>query len=172
MDSAKRFWLKAALGVVVLLLLDQGARNFELNNMVTQIQKSESQMNSFNEGAGYWYKLYADGDYEAGDSEREVAQLAGEKAPLISAYGAQVDSVYVFPWHNSIIRAKKDYLAHNDAWVSSLNADTVIDRKFGDRQLSQEISNTFEIVRFSLPNAVPTLDLLSLRKKVDDIVRD
>lgn len=157
---------------MVLLLLDQGARNFELNNIVTKIQKSESLMEIYNEDAGVWYKRFSDGDWGAAGTELAIAQLAADSAPLIAAYGAQVDSVYVFPWHTSIIRAKKDYSAHNDAWVSALNADTVIDNKFGDRQLSQEINNTFEIVRFSLPNAVPTLDLFSLRKKVDDIVRD
>lgn len=154
------------------MLLDQGARNFELNKMVIQIQNSETQMLTFKEDAGVWYKRFADGDYEAGNSERAIAKLAGENAPFIAAYGAQVDSVYVLPWHTSIIRAKKDYLAHNDAWVSALNADTVIDNKFGDRQLSQEISNTFEIVRFSLPNSVPMLDLYSLESKVRILIED
>jgi hypothetical protein len=172
MGSKNRLWLKIGIAAIILFLLDQGARNLELNSMVTKIQKSESQMENFKEDVGFWYERFVDGNSTANATEVNIARLAGDSAPFIAAYGAQVDSVFVLPWHASIIRAKKDYLAHNDAWVNSLNADTVIDEEFVDKQLSQQISNTFEIVRFSLPEAVPTLDLYSLQIKVEDIIRE
>lgn len=126
-------------------------------------------MVNFNEDASYWYKLFADKARDVSDvydTEVEVARLAQETAPVISAYGAQIERIYVLPWHRAIIRAKQDYLNHNDAWVKTLGADTVIDEKFGDKRLSQEIRNTWEISKFSLPDAVPMLDLYSLESKI------
>jgi hypothetical protein len=172
MGSKNRLWLKIGIAAIILFLLDQGARNLELNSMVTKIQKSESQMINYNEDVAYWYKLYSSEDKSFDSTERQIARLAGENAPLIAAFGAQVESVYVFPWHRAIIRAKQDYLKHNDAWVSSLNERTVIDEKFGDSRLSQEIDNTFEISKFSLPEAVPMLDVFSLEVKIKDIFED
>jgi hypothetical protein len=140
--------------------------------MVTQIQKSESEMNNYNEDSAYWYKLYADRKKGIYDTETEVARLARDAAPVISAHGAQIERTFIFPWHRSIIRAKQDYLNHNDAWVKSLSADTVIDEKFGDARLSQEIRNTWEISKFSLPDAIPILDLYSLESKINNIFKD
>jgi hypothetical protein len=170
--SKNRLWLKIGIAALILFLLDQGARNLELNSMVKKIQKSESQMVNVNEDTAYWYKLFNDKARGVYDTEVEVARIAQEAAPVISAYGAQIERIYVLPWHRAIIRAKHDYLNHNDAWVTSLSADTVIDEKFGDERLSQEIRNTWEISKFSLPEAVPMLDLYSLQTKVEDIFRE
>jgi len=172
MGLKDRLWLKVAIVVSILFLLDQGARNLELNSMVTQIQKSETQMVNYVSDAEYWYKLFKEDGKSFESTERQIARLAGENAPLIAAYGAQIDSAYILPWHRAIIRAKQDYLKHNDAWVDSLNERTVIDEKFGDSRLSQEISNTFEISKFSLPQAVPMLDLYSLESKIRDVFAD
>ena len=171
MGSKNRLWLKIGIAAIILFLLDLGARNLELNNMVTQIQKSETQMKSYIEDSARWYRLYGEGK-SFDSTEIEIARLASENAPLIAAYGAQVDSIYIFPWHRAIIRAKQDYLKHNDAWVNSLNDRIVIDEKFGDKRLTQEIANTWEISKFSLPNAVPMLDLYSLESKIRIIFED
>jgi len=123
-------------------------------------------MVKYNEDTGVWSKRFLDGDWGAAGTELAIAQLAADSAPVISAYGAQIERIFVLPWHRAIILAKQDYLNHNDAWVKSLGADTVIDEKFGDKQLSQEIRNTWEISKFSLPDAVPMLDLYSLENKI------
>jgi hypothetical protein len=167
--------VRIGVGLVALLalfLVDQGARNYELNSILTQIQKAEFQMESRNDDVEFWYSRYDEGSESFYATEQSIARIAREYAPSISAHGSEIESVYVLPWHSSIIRAKKDYLNHNNAWVSSLNAQTIIDERFQDEQLSQQINNTFEIVRVSLPKAVPMIDLMSLAEKIVDINRE
>jgi hypothetical protein len=170
MDSKNRFWLKVGIGLVVLFLFDQGARNLELNKMLAEIQKSEVQMETRNADVEFWYGRFNSGYESFSDTELEIARIAGEYAPLIAAHGSEIENLFILPWHVAITRAKDDYLEHNDAWISALGAQRVIDQQFQDEELSQQIDNTFEIVRFTLPKAVPKLDLNSLQTKVEDII--
>jgi hypothetical protein len=164
-----------AVALLALFLVDQSARNYELNSLLTQIQASEFQMKNLNKEVEYWYNRYDEGSKSSESfytTEQHIARIAREYAPRISACGSEIETVYVLPWHSSIMRAKRDYLNHANAWVSSLNAQTVLDKKMGDEQLSQQVNNTFEIVRVSLPKAVPIIDLMSLRERIVDITRE
>lgn len=158
------------MGLSVLFLLYQGARNLEFNKMLTEIQKSEIQMEARNANVEFWYERFNSGLESFTATELEIARIAGKYAPLISAHGSEIESLFILPWHLAIIRAKDDYLEHDDAWISSLGAQKVIDQQFQDEQLSQQIDNTFEIVKFTLPKAVPKLDLNLLQTKVENII--
>lgn len=164
--------IRVAITLLALFLFDQGARNFELNNLVTRIHNSESQMENRNAEVTKAYDRFAEGYATHDATELQVANAARKYAPLIAAHGSEVEGVYVFPWHPSINRAKRAFMNHNNAWVKYLGDTAVIDGRFENEQLGQEVSVSFEILRFSLPKAAPILDFFSLNEKIADIIRD
>jgi len=107
------------------------------------------------------YDRFAEGYATHDAGELQVAQTARKYSLVFAAHGSEVESVYVLPRHASISSAKSVYMNHNDAWVKYLGDTAVLDGSFESEQLGKETSNSFAILRLSLPESVPILDFFS-----------
>ena len=154
--------IRAIVIVVVVaaiaVSLDWWLANREVDRLVDAIESSESAMI---EGRDEVQRRYADSDWaeinpDAGvvdpgfatplerqealeDVRAEVSNAAGSAAASVQVAGAEVEDVWILPWHRQAERARAAYLEHNAAWVRYLRAVSAKPEKMGDRVLLADI---------------------------------
>jgi uncharacterized RDD family membrane protein YckC len=152
--------------LISLLALDSGIKTWELSQLINKIESSEREM------VGYGATLDARGSQFWKNSgfdlmETEIAKTAREYAPKVAATGAQVEHSFILPWHLKNLNTQSDYLKHSDAWVQSLNFESITgDKVLWSQELSQNITNTFTVFCATAPNAVPTIDFGGSAKRI------
>lgn len=153
----------------IALVGDIVLRQAEMEQLVTRVEASEAEMVEVQaeiEAITDDYESLPDPD----DADRaelvgRLADAAAYGQEAIAEAGAVVASDDYLPWHASIIRAQRDYLAHNQAWQDYLEA-AAIDP--GELTLTQDdINSTFLDAETSMRAALPPLATSELRQRVD-----
>jgi len=151
---------------------DWAARNYELSQLLSQIETSEQAMTSAkDEIAAVTEALPEDPTDEQRDAATEkIEEIAQQNSALVAATGAQVAETSFLPWHNEMLRAQTAYFAHNGAWVSYLDkgasdAATL----FND---DNNIEPTWEAAKIAVPAAVPLGAWPTIQARVDSIFSD
>jgi hypothetical protein len=170
----KKRIVKVLLVILGVFAVDQAVQGWEMRQLVSVVEYSESIMYEVIDENGkvtdVYYKSGEWTDFDA--AERAYSLTASKYSADLAAAGARVSRVSVLPWHTSIKAAKADYFKHNKAWLDTLKSEIEIgDDLLWDPEVKQDISNTWEIAQFSLPAAVPMLDLFGTSNRVEKILK-
>jgi hypothetical protein len=171
--------------------LDWALANREVDRLVAAIESSES---ATIEGRDDLQRRYADSDWaginpDAGvvdpgfatplerqdaleDVRADVSNAAGSAAASVQVAGAEVEDVWILPWHLQAKRARAAYLEHNAAWVKYLRAVSAKPEKMRDRVLLADISATFKIASRRLQDAIPVFSLHNSENRIKAIFAD
>lgn len=87
----------------------------------------------------------------------EMSSDSATALAQIQATGAEVENVFVLPWHVSLRDAKDAYLAHSNAWVAYTKAMTKDPSAYTDKVHGAEIRATFETAEKRFSDAIPPL---------------
>jgi hypothetical protein len=166
--------VKVLLIILGVFAVDQAVQGWEMRQLVSVVEASESIMYEVIDENGkvtdVYYKSGEWSDFDA--AERAYSLTAGKHSADLAAAGARVSRVSVLPWHTSIKAAKADYFKHNKAWLDTLKSEIEIgDDMLWDPEVKQDISNTWEIAKFSLPAAVPSLDFFGNGNRIEQILK-
>lgn len=175
-----RRWLPALLGALAFVLFvgfigaiaaDSIARNIEMNNLVTAIEKSEAAMTEVQDNvqgiaAAYGDRLPLSPEDQDSLSVALMA-AAAQGREQIAAAGEQVGAVRWAIWHKDIQRAQQAYLAHNQAWQDYLARASEDGAEFARPQ--DQVNGTFQDAEMAVKRAVPVIPLFQLRERVDAI---
>jgi len=175
-STVGRNWPRTPLIIGAILIslfaIDSGMKTWELSQLINKIESSEREMVKVitaNDAtrSQYWRNgAWTDWDLV----ETEHAKTAREYAPKVSATGAEVEHLFILPWHLKNLNTQSDYLKHSDAWVQFLNFATITGDKFlWSQELDQNIRNTFTVFCATAPNAVPTIDFGGSAKRITKI---
>lgn len=164
------------LGLLAFLLLaDVAVKTVELSRLISRIEVSESIMKEVYERESRIDNIYyVGGSWTNFDSaESAYAAIARDLAPELSSEVAAVRKISILPWHKSINYLKAEYLDHGDAWIDSLNFKTnSTDNLLWSQELSQNVSNTFSIFCSTSEAAVPLIDAMNFKKRLNEICKD
>lgn len=160
--AAACFWLTA----------DWLARNWEMDNLLNAVAKSEYNLKGFNNATSRLITDFNEAHTNAPASQADYQDLLASVQQEATSDAAQeldlrdqVRAVFVLPWHRSVARAKQSYLNHSGAWLKYLNAAS----KDGSARFGPEISGTWLIAIRDFHDAVPVAPILSNGKRVDSI---
>jgi hypothetical protein len=123
----------AALAAFVVTLVAGGAlagdwvaRNIQMRELVTAIERSEAAMGTVQDQISEAFDAYAskknptDADKDAFDAT--LSNLAANGASSIALAGDKVAQVKLLPWDVAIWNSRQAYLDHNLAWQEYLTA--------------------------------------------------
>ena len=171
-----------ALVVVVfvglsLLVADWVARNVEMNQLLTQIEKSEAAMVAAQEAIGE-VELGGGGGDPPGDlgedsladATAQLEEAAADGRDAVARAGEDVAEVSFLPWHSSLITAQAAYLDHNQAWVNYLDAGARNAASLGNSPA--DIETTWRIAELRVREAIPMVPFPGINSRVDQIFKD
>jgi hypothetical protein len=153
----------------IALVTDIALRQAEMEQLVTRVEASESQMVAVQEEIGAitdeYESLSDPNDEDRAELVGQLADAAAYGQEAIAEAGAVVASDTYLPWHTAILRAQQDYLAHNQAWQDYLEAAAVDP---GELTMPQEdIDSTFVEAEESMRAALPPLASDDLRQRLE-----
>jgi hypothetical protein len=153
----KRAMIVTAL-VFLLIVVDFGIKTWEASKLVSAVERSENVFVTFKE--------------EAKDSSVSLfLSLSKNAAGETYVAGLEIERQTILPWHRDLIDAREDYLAHNKAWYESLST-TRIENDELTREGDEDITPTWIQVKYSLPNSLPSPDIMNLEARVEKLVID
>jgi hypothetical protein len=179
--SKRVFWIVGgvALLALILFLADWTMRNIETMQLLTQIEKSEAAMGTFQTGVA---SLELPDTGQGTEPETDLAQelvteieaLAATSAAEVVAAGKDVADVSFLPWHRRLIDAQSVYLTHNQAWVAYLTAgsDEATALFEPNSALQSDIGMTWEAAELAVRAAVPKPPFPGISARVDAIFED
>ncbi|MEI2715819.1 MAG: hypothetical protein V9E98_02285 [Candidatus Nanopelagicales bacterium] len=166
------FWGGITLMILGFLGLmgDWATRTWEMNQLLSRIEKSEDAMRVAQDdiGAVDLPDDAAEPDKRAAIQELEDAAADGRDS--IRSAGQQVAAVSFLPWHTELIGAQAAYLDHNGAWVEYLDrgAEQPL-TLFGD---DNRIEPTWRAAEIALRIAAPIPALPPIPQRLDSIFTD
>ena len=162
-----------AVGVLIALIalyaIDLGLRTNEASQLVSNIEASEKTMETYNADV----KRISEADMSRETAIRGIVAIAEKSASEIYVSGVAVERMTILPWHKKLKTARSDYMQHSDAWYE-LTSNTKIGS--GDELTinwgnGDDITPTFNLLKVTLPQAIPSPDLLDLQTRVTEIVK-
>ncbi len=154
---AKRVLVIVAL-VSMILVVDFGIKTWEASKLVSAVERSEDVFVTFKE--------------EAKDSSVSLfLSLSKNAAGETYVAGLEIERQPILPWHRALIDAREDYLSHNKAWYESLST-TRLENDELTREGDEDITPTWIQVKYSLPNSLPSPDLMNLGIRVEKLLVD
>jgi hypothetical protein len=175
-----RRWVPYVAGAVTFVVVlvglgmlvgDWAARNYEMRNLITQIESSEAAMTELQTSVQDIFGEYegseplSDEDRAALDSELAAAAKAGLDS--IASAADRVQGVRWLNWHREVADAQEAYLTHNRAWQAYLARAAADPAEFGVRQ--EDVNTTFEAAEEPIRDAVPLPALFDLASRIDVI---
>jgi uncharacterized RDD family membrane protein YckC len=155
--------------LISLLAIDSGIKTWELSELINKIESSEREMVKVIAANNATRSQYSPNGSRADWDlmETEYAKTAREYAPKVATTGAQVEHLFILPWHLKNLNTQSDFLKHSDAWVQSLNFEAITDDELlWSSELNQNITNTFTVFCATALNAVPTIDFGESAKRI------
>ena len=169
-----RIWFYGIAAVLVLLGADAVWRNVEFDRVLDGVERAEPAMDCFNS------ELYSEfgntglsetvvfRDQRTGEIiDPRFGELAARQSSNLAAAREIVSDLFVAPWRKSVRDARREYLAHIDAWLVYLrDVSTDPDTIWEERP---EIAATFVSAERAVRRAVPTpaLGRFQFRSRVD-----
>jgi hypothetical protein len=155
-------WSKiATIGLSVLITIfvfDFGIRTLEASKLVSAIENSEMVFETYNS--------------ETKDVSMSLfVSISKSTAKDVYSSGVRVDDLRILPWHKKLNTARENYLGHNKAWYEYLSTIRIQDGDYAYEGFDQ-IGPTWIQVKYSLPGAIPSPDLLSLKERTYLILSD
>lgn len=172
-------WPIAIIVAVVVSLVSTaavvafGVRTAQAERLITAVEGSERSMLQAQVALRDVVEKFEAPDLTADDRAQLVEELkatAADGATSIEQAGTRVANVRVAPWDTRVTEAKTVYLEHNIAWVAYLTAVSEDPSELARPQPA--IDATFFDARIPLWQAVPALDFLDLRERVNEIYAD
>lgn len=172
-------WPIAIVVVIVVSLISTaavvafGVRTAQAERLITAVEGSENAMKQAQLALNVVLEGFEAPDLSADDRADLVEDLtatAAEGAESIEQAGVRVVDVRVAPWDTRVTEAKTVYLEHNLAWVTYLTAVSQDPSELARPQPA--INATFVDARLPLWQAVPAIDFLDLRQRVNEIYAD
>jgi hypothetical protein len=166
------------LGTLLLAAAgDWGVRNLEMRALLDSMEESESAMNAYNTRADGVVRRFAGLEdplaVDPAAVERAVFDLQDAAstalATTISTH-SQIAAQPILPWHTSIDRARDSYLDHSTAWQEFLGEVVDDPARIGSR--TPTISGTFDVLKDTIPDALPPLPWPGLAEQVQRIIAD
>lgn len=144
--------------LLTILVLDFGVRTLEASKLVAAIENSEMIFETYN--------------VETKDVSMSLfVSISKSTAKDVYSSGVRVDELRILPWHKKLSTARENYLGHNKAWYEYLSTIRIQDGDYVYEGFDQ-IGPTWIQVKYSLPGAIPSPDLLSLRDRTALILVD
>ena len=162
--------------LISLLAIDSGIKTWELSQLINKIESSNREIveiHTANDATTSQYLQNGALTRANWDlAETEYAKTAREYAPKVAATGAEVEHLFILPWHLKIKNAQNDYLKYSDAWVQFLNFETITDDELlWSSELRQNLRNAYVVFCATAPNAVPIIDFDGSTKKIAKICK-
>ena len=159
----------ALLTLISLFAIDLGLRTYEASQLVSKIEASEKIMETYNADV----KRISEADLARETKIRGLVAIADKSASEIYVSGVAVERMTVLPWHKKLKTARSDYMQHSNAWYE-LTSNTKIGS--GDELTinwgnGDDITPTFNLLKVTLPQAIPSPDFLDLQARVSEIVK-
>ena len=162
-------WVAWIVGAVVLavitvlslaVLADLGMRTYEMNRLLTAVEKSESAMKKAQDDVVTALEPYASGNLSAADRAKinaRLEEIAAQGHQDIADAGNGVGAVWVLPWHAHIAEAQQAYLRHNGAWVAYMTAAQSDPQQwFADQP---DVNSTFAAAKMPFVEGVTLFDI-------------
>lgn len=168
----------AVAGVVLLaiglLVADWAARNLEMSQLLTQIEKSEAAMTTTQDRirevvippSGGLTPQQPD-EKQLGDAAAELRRISGEGRDAVAEAGKDVAAVSFFPWHSDLVAAQGAYLDHNRAWVEYLDAGAKDAAALG--RTPDNIGSTWKIAEVRVREAIPIVPFPGIVDRINKI---
>ena len=172
-------WPIAIVVVIVVSLISTaavvafGVRTAQAERLITAVEGSENAMKQAQLALNEVLEEFEAPDFTPEDRAELVADLkatAAEGAESIEQAGVRVVDVRVSPWDTRVAEAKTVYLEHNLAWVTYLTAVSQDPSELARPQPA--INATFFDARTPLWQAIPAVDVLDLRERINAIYAD
>jgi hypothetical protein len=157
------------LGVGGLVVTDWALRNAEMNALVAKVEVSEDSMGTLQGDLGATFDAFASQGQLTPDQRAklnaQIQKVAGAGHDAVEKAGIGVEAVSVLPWDTAIVRAKDDYVRHNQAWQAYLAQATQDPGEVTRPQ--NEIKDSFTAAETPMKSAVPRPTLFHLKQRVD-----
>lgn len=161
-----------AIGVLGVFLAgaDWAARTYEMNQLVTRIEGSESAMGAAQEAIGAVTLADDPTSEQKAKAESELREASAAGGTAVAEAGQEVAALTFLPWHREQIAAQGAYMAHNQAWVDYLErGSTEPTTLFGEDNL---IEPTWIQAETSVRAALPVPSWPPLAQRVAAIFTD
>jgi hypothetical protein len=159
-----------ALLAVAVLMGDWLARNVEMDRLVSGIEESEAAMITAIDDVRAALDEDPLADRQAPETGDALVEIATDAGNAVAAAAADIGAVVIQPWHEDIVLARDDYLAHNQAWQDFLAAASQDPQEwFTDYE---PINITWDAVGPTLRDGVPTPALWNLAERVELVLDD
>jgi len=163
-QSRRNLYISLVSGLCLLFVVDQGMRDWELHTLVSHVESSESYINTFKADL---YNVESDPNTSAMKKDFAAADLAGKSKGAVATAQTELESTFVLPWHSSIVVAKKSYLLHNKAWITSMEHIAIT----GDGAIQSDddiaqINQTWTDSVTAIKSARPLLDVTNVTKRL------
>ena len=159
--------LKVTIFLIALYAIDFGFRTHEADQLVSNIEASEKVMVDHNLSL----KEISDASYSRESKIKNVAIISESSASKIFVTGIQVERMTILPWHKELRTARSDYMQHSNAWYEYTSKTKIIFEpirlEFGS---NENIRPTFNLLKVTLPQAIPNPDFLNLKSRVNEIL--
>jgi hypothetical protein len=153
---------------------DWVARNVQLRELVTAIERSEAAMGTVQDQISTAFEAYAakknPTDAEKDALDATLSNIAANGASSIALAGDKVAQVKLLPWDVAIWNSRQAYLDHNLAWQEYLSAAALNPIEMTKDQT--EVNDTFITFQEIITAAVPDPALFELRKRVAHLFID
>jgi hypothetical protein len=144
--------------LLTILVLDFGIRTLEASKLVSAIENSEMVFETYNS--------------ETKDVSMSLfVSISNSTAKDAYSSGVKVDDLRILPWHKKLNIARENYLEHNKAWYEYLSTIRIQEGDYAYEGFDQ-IGTTWIQVKYSLPGAIPSPDLFSLKERTYLILSD
>jgi hypothetical protein len=142
--------------LITILIFDFGIRTMEASKLVSAIEKSEMVFETFNS--------------ETKDASVSLfVSLSQSTAKDTYSSGVRVEELLILPWHKKLNDARDYYLEYNKAWYELLSSARLENGEFTSSD-TKDIAPTWIQVKYSLPGAIPSPDLFSLKDRTSLIL--
>lgn len=161
--------LGVLLALIALIAIDLGLRTYEASQLVSKIEASENIMKAYNADV----KRISEADIAREIKIRGLVNIADKSASEIYVSGVAVERMTVLPWHKKLKTARSDYMQHSNAWYeytsnTKIGSGDELRINWGN---GDDINPTFNLLKVTLPQAIPSPDFLDLQARVTEIVK-
>lgn len=149
------------------------AQTVQAERLFTAVEASERSMGVVQAEVSEVFAQFESENLTETDRRELVAQLqdiAARGEASIAAAGERVAAVRIWPMNTRLEQARSAYLRHNAAWVSYMARASTDPGQFVSPQ--PEVNASFFDARIPLLRAIPRIDPLDLKQRLDEIYAD